>query len=157
MLFHSGTKPFALHKYCIYLFVSNEVKKVLIHRRKVKFLDVMPMPGFQRSVERPAVKVFGAKTQQPKAETSEKIRLEFVSADDAEGTYDGPTEKRDVDVEEAATLAKRPKPNKSYGRRERPVARFGSKVQAPTVQENISNFFKRLPSFVPKSKQVSNL
>ena len=120
-----------------------------------KVLDVMP--GFKRNVERPTAKIFGAKTAQTKAESSEKIRLEFVAVDDDDTNFDGPTEKRDVqnDDEEVVALSPRPSRNKSYGRRDRPIARFGSKTQSPSVQENISNFLKRLPSFVPKNKQIS--
>jgi len=119
----------------------------------MKVLDVMP--GFKKSVERPTAKIFGAKTAQPKVESSEKIRLEFVAVDDEDTNFDGPTEKRDVQNDEDIAILPRPSRNKSYGRRDRPIARFGSKTQAPSVQENISNFLKRLPSFVPKNKQIS--
>ena len=44
---------------------------------------------------------------------------------------------------------------KTYGRRDKPFARFGAKAQE-TVQGNISSFFSKLPGFVPKNKLTSS-
>ena len=132
-----------------------------IETDNVKFLD--SMPGFKRSVDRPSFKVFGAKNQRNN-QGGEKVRLEFVADaaadadtdDDAEVIFDEPTEKQDVVVVASeAPFPGRQDRGKNFNRRERPAARFGSKVQTPSVQDNISNFFKRLPSFVPKNKQIS--
>jgi hypothetical protein len=114
-----------------------------------KILDILP--GFEKKVkhfERP----FASKLEQPKIvvpSTPDVIKeTQFHHPENQDEMNENPElqveEKKDVDIEE--TSAKRPYRNKNHGRR------FGSRTPS-SVQENISNFFKRLPSFVPKAKQ----